>query len=87
MSFLPYIVEWSHHSDVPLHAHQAQKQGLHDEHQWVHVTHQVQNSIILPQEDIGNGHGQVQVEQNLYEGQMEVEEVCRHDPRPWNEMQ
>lgn len=86
-SFVPYIVVRSHHSDVPLHTRQAQKQGLHDEHQWVHVTQKGQESSILPQEEVGKAQGQVHVEQDLYEGQMEGKEVCRQDHRPWNEIQ
>lgn len=80
MKFLPCIVVRSHHSDVALHTHQAQEQGLDGGHRRFHENHQVPDQITLPQAEVGNGHRQLQVEEEVRDGHMEGEEVSREDP-------
>lgn len=62
MKLLPYVVEWPHHSDVPLHTHQAQEQRLYDEHQRVREDHHIHVDITPPEVEVGSRQGQEQVE-------------------------
>lgn len=80
MKLLPYVVEWPHHSDVPLHTCQAQEQRLYDEHQRVCENHHLHGDVILPEKEVESSHGQEQVEQDLCDGQVEGEEICGEDP-------
>lgn len=76
---LPLIVEGSHHSQVPLHTHQTEKQRLHNDRHRVQDGQHALHPVALPQKVIGKKWRHVQVEDHLGEGRVEGEEVCGKD--------